>query len=71
MLPAEVPHTYSIAVPLRIVLWQHVGDLRPLSGSSKDSGQLMPGLERGTLSWYARPLAIRSPPLHMWNTYTN
>ena len=22
----------------------------------------MPGLERGTLSWYARPLATRPPP---------
>ena len=32
MLPAEAPRTYSFAVPSRIVLWQHVDDLRPLSG---------------------------------------
>ena len=36
MLQAEAPRAYSIAVPSRIVLWQHVGDLRPLSGSSKE-----------------------------------
>ena len=36
MLLAEAPRAYSIAVPLRIVLWQHVDDLRPLSGSSKE-----------------------------------
>ena len=36
MLPAEAPRTYSIAVPSRIVLWQHVGDLRPLGGSNKE-----------------------------------
>ena len=34
MLPAEAPHAYTFAVPLRIVLWQHVGDLRPLGGST-------------------------------------
>ena len=32
MLPAEAPRAYSFAVLLRIVLWQHVGDLRPLGG---------------------------------------
>ena len=36
MLPAEVPRAYSFAVPSRIVLWQHVGDLRPLSGITKE-----------------------------------
>ena len=36
MLPAEAPRTYSIAVPSRIGLWQYVGDLRPLGGSSKE-----------------------------------
>ena len=36
MLPAEAPRTYSFAVPLRIVLWQHVSDLRPLDGISKE-----------------------------------
>ena len=32
MLPADAPRAYNFAVPLRIVLWQHVGDLRPLGG---------------------------------------
>ena len=36
MLPAEAPCAYSIAVPSRKVFWQHVGDLRPLDGSSKE-----------------------------------
>ena len=36
MLPAEATHAYSFAVPSRIVLWQHVGDLRPLGGISKE-----------------------------------
>ena len=53
MLPAEVPRAYSFAVPARIVLWQHVGDHRPLDGIIKESGQLVPGLELRTLSWYA------------------
>ena len=35
MLPAEAPCADSIAFPSRIVLWQHVGDLRPLGGSNK------------------------------------
>ena len=38
MLPVEAPRAYSFAVPSRIVLWQHVGDLlRPLGGSSKEN----------------------------------
>ena len=32
MLPVEAPCAYSFVVLLRIVLWQHVGDLRPLGG---------------------------------------
>ena len=36
MLPAEAPRAYSIAVPSTMVLWQHVDDLRPLGGSSKE-----------------------------------
>ena len=36
MLPEEALCAYSFAVPLRIVLWQHVGDLRPLSGITKE-----------------------------------
>ena len=31
MLPTEAPRAYSIAV-----LWQHVGDLRPLGSISKE-----------------------------------
>ena len=36
MLPAEAPRAYSFAVPLRIVLLQHVGDLRQLGGITKE-----------------------------------
>ena len=36
MLPTEAPRAYSFAVPSRIVLWQHVGDLRPLGGITKE-----------------------------------
>ena len=36
MLPTEAPCAYNFAVPSRIVLWQHVGDLRPLGGITKD-----------------------------------
>ena len=34
MLPAEAPRAYNVAVPAKMVLWQHVGDLRTLSGSN-------------------------------------
>ena len=43
MLPVEAPRVYSIAVPSRIVLWQHVGDLRPLGGSSKEKWHVRAG----------------------------
>ena len=36
MLPAEAPRACSFAIPSRIVLWQHVGDLRPVGGISKE-----------------------------------
>ena len=36
MLPAEAPQSYSFAVPSRIMLWQHVGNLRPLGGISRE-----------------------------------
>ena len=36
MLPAKAPRAYNFAVPSRIVLWQHVGDLRPLDGITKE-----------------------------------
>ena len=35
MLSAEAPRTYSFAVLSRIVIWQHVGDLRPLGSITK------------------------------------
>ena len=50
MLPAEAPRACSFAVPSKIMLWQHVVDLRPLGGITIESGQHVPGLERGTLS---------------------
>ena len=34
MLPVEAPRAYNVAVLVRMVLWQHVGDLRPLGGSN-------------------------------------
>ena len=43
MLPAEAPRAYSLAVPLRIVLWQHVGDLRPLGGITKEKWSVCAG----------------------------
>ena len=36
-MPAEAPRAYIFAVPSRIVLWQHVGDLRPLGDISKEN----------------------------------
>ena len=36
MLPAEASHAYNVAVPARMVLWQHVGHLRPLGGSNEE-----------------------------------
>ena len=36
MLPAEVPCANNFAVLSRIVLWQHMGDLWPLSGFTKE-----------------------------------
>ena len=35
-MPAEALQAYSFVVLSRIVLWQHVGDLRPLSGFTKE-----------------------------------
>ena len=35
MLPAEASRAYNVAVPVRMMLWQHVDDLRPLSDSIK------------------------------------
>ena len=65
MLPAEAPRAYRFAVPSRIVLWQHVDDLLATAVLPKKSGQRVLGLKLGTLSWYDRPLATRSPPPHM------
>ena len=36
MLPMEAPRAYSFVVLSRIVLWQHVGDLRPFGGITKE-----------------------------------
>ena len=36
MLPGEAPQAYNFALPSRIVLWQHGGDLRPLGGITKE-----------------------------------
>ena len=36
MLPVEAPQAYSVAVPSRIVLLQHMGDLRPLGSITKE-----------------------------------
>ena len=36
MLPVEAPRAYSFAVLSKIMLWQHVGDLRPLGSITKE-----------------------------------
>ena len=36
MLPMEAPRAYSFTVLSRIVLWQHVGDIRPLGNITKE-----------------------------------
>ena len=36
MLPAEAPRAYNFGVPLRIVLWQNVGDLWKLCGFTQE-----------------------------------
>ena len=36
MLPAEAPRAYNFVIPSKMVLWQHVGDLRPLGGITKE-----------------------------------
>ena len=46
MLPAEAPCAYSFAVPFRIVLWQHVGDLRPLSIITKEKWSAHAGAQK-------------------------
>ena len=43
------------------MLWQHAGDLWPLSSLPKKSGQPMLGFEYRTLSSSAQPLATRPP----------
>ena len=35
MLPADAPRAYNCVVPSRIVLWQHVGNLKSIGISSK------------------------------------
>ena len=60
MLPADATRAYNFAILSRILLWQHVGDLCPLGGITKEKRILE--LELGTLSWYARSLATRPPP---------
>ena len=55
MLPAETPRAYSFAVPSRIVLWQHMGDLRPLSNITKEK-------------WPARAGARTQDPELVWPT---
>ena len=39
MLATEAPCAYSFVVPSRIVSWQHVDDLKPLDGISKEKWQ--------------------------------
>ena len=43
MLPAEASQAYSFAVLSRIVLWQNVGDLRPLGGITEENGSALAG----------------------------
>ena len=50
MLLSEAPQAYSFVVPSRIVLWQHVGDLRPLGGITKEKWPARAGA-RMRLEW--------------------
>ena len=43
MLPADAPRANSFAVPSRIVLWQHVGDLWLLGGITKEKWPVCAG----------------------------
>ena len=40
-MPAKTPRAYNFAVPSKIVLWQHVGDLRPLGVMFLESRLMM------------------------------
>ena len=44
MLLVEAPRAYNFAVPLRIVLWQHVSDLWPLGGFTKEKWPVRAGI---------------------------
>ena len=37
MLPAEAPRALTFADLSRIVLWYHMGDLKPLGGINKEN----------------------------------
>ena len=43
MLPVEAPRAYNFAVPSRIVLLQHVGDLWPLGSITQKKGPVGAG----------------------------
>ena len=62
MLPAEAPRAYNVAVPARIVLWQHVGDLRPLSNSIEEKWLARAGDRARDTELVCQPLATRPPP---------
>ena len=62
MLPVEAPHTYSVAVPSRIVLWQHVGDLRPLGDITKEKWPVHAGVRTQDPELVC-PTASPLPPL--------
>ena len=59
-MPAEAPRAYSFAVSLRIVLWQHVGHLRPLRGIRKEKWPACAGAQ--TKNSRVQPLTTRPPP---------
>ena len=44
MMPAEAPRVYNFAVPSRIELWQHVGDLWPLGGFTREKWPVRGGV---------------------------
>ena len=64
MLPAEAPRAYNFAVPSRIVLWQHVGDLKPLGSITKEKWPARAGIRTGDsqlMCLIAIRLTIASP----------
>ena len=60
--PGRLFIAFYVAVPVEDSVMAACGWSLATAVFPKKSGQLVPGLKLGTLSWYARTLATRSPP---------